>query len=288
MFASILIKNALIVTMDAQRRMIADGALMIKGNKIEAVGKTEELQKKFKADEEVDARGMLATPGFIDGHNPPVQYLSKGSGDDVHIHRWLYERVYPYEAALKPENVYFGALGDFVEMVKHGTTCFADPGGYYVDEVGKAAKEIGIRGILCRSTRDIEDPTFPLPKNLSETTEETIREGEKLINRWHKSEGDRIRAWFGLRVIYNISDTLAKEIKKKADQYGVGIHAHLCGMKEENEEVKKRWGLRSMERYKSLGLFGPNLYLIHMGSINEPEVDWLKEYDIKVCHCPSA
>ncbi len=283
-----VITHGLVITMDPERRMIQDGAVVMEGNKIAAVGKSAELMAKNKDARQLDATGKLVLPGFIDGHNHPVQYLSKGIGDDIHIHRWLYERVYPYEAALTSEDVYFGALGNFVEMIKTGTTCLVDPGGYHVESIARAVKEVGLRAILNRSTRDIEDPSFPLPKELSDTTDQAIRNGEELVQKWHKTEGDRIRVWYSLRVIYNVSDRLCQEIKKRADKYGVGIHAHLCAMKEENQEVMKRWGVRSLERFRRLGLIAPNLYLVHMGDVNDQEVELLKENDVKVCHCPSA
>src|SRR6185503_15647081 len=102
---------------------------------------------------------------------------SKGIGDDVGILQWLYERVYPYEANCSEEDSYVGALGDFVEMVSSGTTCFCDPGGYNVEAVARAAKEIGIRGILSRSTRDLHDARYPLPERLRETTETAAERG---------------------------------------------------------------------------------------------------------------
>jgi 5-methylthioadenosine/S-adenosylhomocysteine deaminase len=115
-----------------------------------------------------------------------------------------------------------------------------------------------------------------------------LRKGEDLVKRWNGAENDRIRAWFSLRIIQNVSDELAKAVKTLADKYNVGIHAHLACFKGENEDVKKRWGVRSLERYYKLGLFGPNLLLIHMGFPNEQEIEWLKKYDVKVVHCPST
>ena len=113
-------------------------------------------------------------------------------------------------------------------------------------------------------------------------------EGEKVVKKWHGAAGDRIRAWFGLRYIFNISDELAVGIRDLAKQYGVGIHCHVAAVKGENEAIQAIYGKRSLERYYDLGLFGPNLYTVHMGYPNTREVGWLKEHDVKVAHCPSA
>jgi cytosine/adenosine deaminase-related metal-dependent hydrolase len=284
---SLLITNGFLITMDPSRRMIGDGAVAIQKDRIVWVGKQTDLEHRFESETVIDAKGCLVLPGFIDGHNHSIQYLSKGMGDDVHIAVWQYERVYPFEAHLGPEDVFIGALGNFVEMVRNGTTCFADPGGYYLEEIVRAMEQVGIRGIISLSTRDIHDPSCPLPKGLANSTDEMIQQAEDSVIRW-KDYSDMLRVWFSLRYTLNVSDRLCKAIDELADRYRVGIHCHCCGFSGEDEEVRKRWGARSLERYERLGLFGPNLYLVHMGFIQPEDIDLLKRYDVKVCHCPSA
>jgi cytosine/adenosine deaminase-related metal-dependent hydrolase len=273
--------------MDPSRRMIRDGAVAIDKDRVVWLGKGKDLEHRFEAETIIDAKGCLILPGFIDGHNHSIQYLSKGIGDDVHIAVWQYERVYPFEAHLGPEDVFVGALGNFVEMVRNGTTCFADPGGYYLEEIVRAMEQVGIRGIISLSTRDIHDSSCPLPKDLAYSTEEMIRQAEDSLIRW-KDYSDMLRVWASLRYTLNVSDRLCRAIQELADRYRVGIHCHCCGFSGEDEEVRKRWGVRSLERYERLGLFGPNLYLVHMGFIQPEDIDLLKRYDVKICHCPSA
>jgi len=285
---SILIHNGYVVTMNQNREIYKSGAVYVEGPFIRDVGKTEDLKARHTADKEIDASGCLVLPGFVDAHNHVVQYLSKGIADDVPAYKCLYERIFPYETYLTDEDVYWSAMGNFLEMIKSGTTCFCDSGGYYPDKSVEAAIRIGIRGITNRSTRDIEDPLFPLPPNLRENREKTLKKAEDLVKKWNRVENDRIRAWFSLRVVFNVSDDLAKAIKSLADKYKVGIHAHLACSREENEGVQKRWGVRSVERFYNLGLFGPNLLLIHMGFPNAREIEWLKRHDVKVVHCPGG
>jgi len=284
----ILIHSGYVVTMNKNREIYKDGAIYIEGPLIKGLGKTEDLKARHTADKEIDASGCLVLPGLIDAHNHVVQYLSKGIADDVPAYKCLYERIFPYETYLTEEDVYWSAMGNFLEMIKSGTTCFCDSGGYYPDRSVEAAIRIGIRGITNRSTRDIEDPIFPLPPNLRENREKTLMKAEDLVRKWNRAEKDRIRAWFSLRVIFNVSDDLARAIKLLADKYNVGIHAHLACSREENEGALERWGVRSLERFYNLGLFGPNLLLIHMGFPNEREIKRLKENDVKIVHCPGG
>jgi 5-methylthioadenosine/S-adenosylhomocysteine deaminase len=286
--ASIFIHHGYVVTLNQDREVYENGSVYIEGGSIKKVGKTGELRGKYHADKEIDASGCLVLPGLIDAHNHVVQYLSKGIADDLHVFKSLYERIFPYETYLTEEDVYWSAMGNFLEMIKGGTTCFCDAGGYFPEQSIEAAIRIGIRGIANRSTQDIEDPRFPLPATLRETREEILGKAEDLVKKWNGAENGRIRAWFSLRVIFNVSDELARAVKGLADQYHVGIHAHAACVREENEEVRKRWGVRALERYYNLGLFAPNLLLIHMGFPNEREIEWLKQQDVKVVHCPSA
>ncbi|MGH7004477.1 MAG: amidohydrolase family protein, partial [Alphaproteobacteria bacterium] len=286
--ADLIIANGYVVTVDPRRQIYSDGAVAIQGRDIVAVGRTKDVLARHRAPHVIDAGGKLVMPGLIDGHNHAFQYLSKGIGDDVDIMTWLYKRVYPYETHLYAEEAYIGALGNYVQMIKSGTTCFNDPGGYHVDSLAQAAIDVGIRGILNRSTRDIADQGAPLPEKLFEDLETNLRQGEAAVSKWNNSADGRLKCWFSLRYVFNVSDELCRAIKQLADRYAVGIHAHAAAVEGENEAIQERFGKRSLERFYDVGLFGPNLYLVHMGYPNEREMGWLKQHDVKIAHCPSA
>lgn len=286
--ADILIKNGYLVTMDAERRIFSDGAIAIEGSRIVDIGRSKDVAARNTATQVIDAQGRMILPGLIDGHNHPFAYLVGGFADEVDIFTTLYKYFYPYEVHVTEEEARICALGNYVEMIRSGTTCFVDPGGYQVDAVAQAAVDIGIRGVIARSTRDTAPPGWDLPSELHEDLDTNLREGERIVKTWHGAADDRIRAWFGLRYVFNISDELATGIRDLARQYDVGIHCHVAAVKGENEKIQEIYGKRSLERYYDLGLFAPNLYCVHMGYPNEREIGWLKEHDVKVAHCPSA
>jgi len=282
----VIVTGGIVITMNAARTIYNDGAVAIKADKIVAVGQASDIARQFKAATQIDAQGGLIMPGLIDAHNHPGQYLSKGIGDDVGILQWLYERVYPYEAHCDEDDVYLSSLGNFVEMILNGTTCFCDPGGYHEHSLARAAKDIGIRGILSRSTRDLHSSSYPLPDNLRETTEQAIERGTRLVEQY--KDGDVLRAWYSLRVPYNVSDELCVAIRDLAERHGVAVHSHVCAQDGENEMSVERWGVRVLERLRQLDMLRPNLYLVHMGWVTDEEIGWLAENDVKVAHCPSA
>jgi cytosine/adenosine deaminase-related metal-dependent hydrolase len=282
----LIVEGGTVITMDAARTIFKDGAVAISNDRVVGVGKASDIKSRFRAKSTIDAKGGLILPGLIDAHNHPGQYLSKGIGDDVGILTWLYERVYPYEAQCSADDVYVGALANFVELVSNGSTCFCDPGGYHEESLARAANEIGIRGVISRSTRDLHNSKYPLPENLQETTAQAIERGEQLVERY-KGDG-RLRAWFSLRVPYNVTDELCIALRDLAERHNVAIHSHMCAQDGENEMSIELWGMRVLERLRRLDLLRPNLYLVHMGWVTDEEIEWLAKHDVKVAHCPTA
>ncbi len=289
MTEQLLIRNATIVTMDADRRIIADGALCVEDGRIAMVGKSDELEQAFSNVEMIDATGMLVIPGLIDGHNHPTHYLNKGLLDDMAVKRRWSTRLYPLEESMNSEEAYWGSLASFAEMIMSGTTCVADPGSFHTAATLKAAVDIGMRVVVAPSVRDVSDPVRPTTSGKHPSTPDRIAaECEELYDTWHNSAGGRIRIWFGLRQASNVSDELCGLVRDLAAKYNVGIHTHLAISESENRMVEERWGCRGIERFRRLGLLGPNLYAAHMGAIDENELEIVREAQVKICHCPSA
>jgi len=286
--ADILIENGIVITMDSRRRIIKDGAVAIEGDKVIEVGKTNEVKRKHSADFRIDARQKIVMPGLIDAHVHSIQMLARGLADDIDLIGWIHDRILPYEAAMTDKDAYVSALLCCLELIRNGTTCFADPGGYRMESVAKAIEESGMRGIIAWASMDMHDPERPVPPALRTTTEEALRRSEELIKKCHNMANGRIRVWTCLRVEPNVSEKLIKGINDLAKRYNVGVQMHAAVSKEQVEWVKKRTGLTVVEYLESLGVLGPHWLLIHMGWITDKEVHILKERDVKVCHVPGA
>ena len=282
----LLVAHGLVVTMDDERRMIANGAVAVVDGAIAAVGKTDELVAGYRAKETIDATDKLVLPGLIDGHNHPVHFLSKGFIDDMKFpERWR-DRVWPYEIGLSDAEAELAATGTFLEMIRHGTTCFADPGTFQPDAIARAVGRVGIRGIIARLTSDVEDATAP--PNYTADTDTAVATAEAVIDKWHGAHGGRLRAWFSLVRTAHVTDTLCRRVKERADALGVGVHAHLATTPGEVAATKEVHGFGPVERYRRLGVLGANAYLVHMGWIEDDDIDVLRAHDVSVCHCPSA
>ena len=283
-----LIGGGTVVTMDPARSIILDGAVVVSGSRIAEVGKREALAARYPEAQKVDARGMLVIPGLIDGHNHPAHYLTKGLLDDIATPRRWATRLYPFDVSVDAEQSYWGSMGTFAEMIRSGTTCVADPGSYQPEATIKAAIDIGLRACVTRSTRDMSDPMRPTPDDLNVSAEAAVRKVDELFAKWHGAGAGRVRIWYGLRTSSNVSDELCKLVKSHADSRAVGIHVHLAVNPAETAEVQKKFGVRPVERFRRLGLMDANLYAVHMGAIDDAEVELVARTGAKICHCASA
>jgi len=289
--ANLLIRKAkFVITMDENRRIIKDGAVFIGNDKIVAIGKNEALEKEYaSADLVIDASNMIVSPGLINCHCHTTQQLARGLADNVFLPTWIHDRLYPFESNMKPEDAYISALACFVEAIKNGTTCIADPGGYHMEWVVKAAEKIGIRAVLARSLVDLSSRARPIPEAMKETTDEAIKSGEDFVKKYNGIANGRIRAWFSLRTERMVSNNLCSAVKKLADKYGVGIESHVSSnLDSVNRHKEVFMGKTPIKRYEQTGVLGPNLLIVHANWLTKEEIALVRKHDVKVCHCPTA
>lgn len=285
----ILVSGGIVVTVDANRRIIKDGAVAIDGSRIVGVGKKDILEKKFKADRVIDAGRKIVMPGLISGHTHPVQHLARGLGDDVDLTDWVHHRIMHYEAALTADDAYTSAMVCAIECFKTGTTCIADPGpATHADPVAKALVDSGLRATTAAAVSDIDDPRKPNPEVLRSDLDKSLKTARNLFKKYHNAGNGRIRVGTAVRQDIMASEQLLREMKEFADKNKTFFRTHAAISKDQMELVKERTGKGVIEWLESVGILGPNLLLIHMGWITDEAVKILKKHDVKVAHCPSA
>jgi 5-methylthioadenosine/S-adenosylhomocysteine deaminase len=276
-----IVNGGSIVTMNAQRHILQDGAIAIRGQSIVAIGKREEIHRDYRATKTIDARNDIVTPGFIDGHNHPMHYMSKGSIDDMPFQYRFPNVIMPYEKALTDEEMYLNSCATFAEMLMNGTTCFNDPGTFHPDAVGRAATELGIRGIIAYDTADQAWGSTTYKGEGRAKAE--VDKAEATVKKWTGAADGRLRAWFCIISPDRCSDGLCFDVFERAKRYGVGIHTHLFVMP---KDYKRPGFVSPVHRYKELGLLAPNLYAAHLGCIVQEDIDLLVEHGVKGVTCP--
>ena len=289
--SSIFVRNATyVITMDAGRRIIRDGAIGIRGSKIVAVGKTDELAPEFSSSSEhvIDARGCVVTPGLINCHLHTAQYLARGVADNVSLPTWIHDRIYPYEAALTPSETKAASTACLVEAIRTGTTFIADPGSYHMDEVVDSVQRVGARAVLARSLIDIHTPGRPIPEDMRENTDAAVSAGEDFVKRYNNHADGRIKAWFSIRTERTTSSELAKRVKEKADQYNTGIESHVANSQDSVTRHREMFRENPLVRYHKAGILSPNLLIIHANWLTDEEVELVIKYDVKVVRCPTS
>jgi cytosine/adenosine deaminase-related metal-dependent hydrolase len=257
-----------LVTVDPSRRIIRDGALVIQDGRIVGVGKTGEFPST-PGDDVIDGRGKLALPGVFDTHVHNSQQLGRGCGDEAYSGpERLFRRLWPVEAQDKGDAFCAARLAQ-LEMIRAGTTCFADPGSYFSAETAKAVKESGMRGMIARTVFDMGQTNMGnLPKGFFEPTGEALVRADEIVAEFEGALDGRLKAWFSIRVPVAMSDDLLGRLGKLAEKRGVGIIGHACENRDETVASHLKYGMGDIARLEKLGLLGPNMLLLHMGWVD--------------------
>ena len=285
-----IISNAIILTVNPRNEVIRNGSLAIKDRKIVALGSNKEIESAYEAAETLDATDQIAMPGLVDTHFHTGQqfernlmtYLKK----ETHLRDpiWQYALI-PFEASLSDEDIHLSALLAYANMLKVGTTCFADPGGPRPENMAPAMQETGIRGVLARSTLDT---TNDIPVEMQDTVEGVVAKGERFYKEWYGKAEGRIRTWMALREIMVSTAELIRAVKETADRLGIGIHTHLGEHPSEVDFAIMKSGLRPAHYLESLGFLGRNVHAAHSALLSQSELDLYEKYDVSVAHCPAV
>src|SRR5438132_1983859 len=281
MSESLLIKNGIIVTMDADSSVVR-GDLLIRDGRVAEVGKT----IKSSADEIIDARGCAVLPGFVQTHIHLCQTLFRGAADDLALIDWLKKRVWPMEAAHTRESIRASAQLGVAKLIKGGTTCALTMETVrHTEEVLRVVEESGFRATVGKCMMDKGDE---VPSELHEETRESIRESVELIERWHGRADSRVRCCFAPRFAVSCTRELLIEVSELARKHRVMIHTHASENKGECEIVERESGLRNVAYLDSLGISGAHVLLAHCIHLDDEEMETLARTKTNVAHCPSS
>ncbi|MBR3001887.1 MAG: amidohydrolase [Oscillospiraceae bacterium] len=254
--------------------------IAISGNRIAEIG--EGIQEKAK--EEISGKGLLAMPGLVDAHHHNAQQLLRAKPIDEYPMVWTRFLV-PFESSLTEEDMYISSQLSMLEMIKGGTTAFADAGGPHMEMTAKAAEESGMRGVIARSTMDMGSN---IPDSMKCSAEENIRRTCELFDAWNGAGNGRVRIWFGIRQVMTCSWELLEMTSAKAKELGTGMHAHLCEHKDEVSFCLTNYRMRPAELLEATGCLGPNLLTAHNVVLSESDIALLAERHVGTVHCPRS
>ncbi|CAB5589115.1 amidohydrolase [Providencia hangzhouensis] len=275
--ADIIIVDGTILTMDAQKQVIDHGTVVIKGNKIIAVGGPE-LAQSYQAPSILNVDGDIVMPGLINTHTHASMTVFRSLADDVpdRLHRY----IFPLENKMvSREMVRVGANLANIEMIKGGVTTYVDM-YYFEDEVAKTVDKIGLRAVLGESVIQ-----FPVAD--AKNADEGINYAVNFINQY--KDHPRITPAFAPHAPYTNTTEHLQKIAKLSQELNVPVMIHLAETDREQEEIAKRTGGKSPVQYMAdIGALNNKVIAAHAIMVDEKDMDLLKQYDVGVAHNISA
>ncbi len=292
---TLLIRHAtLLVTMDAQRREIAGGAVFARDGVIEAVGASAQLPQT--ADEVIDARGQVVIPGLVNTHHHMYQTLTRAvpAAQDCELFKWL-RTLYPIWARLSPQMVQVSTQTAMAELLLSGCTTSSDhlyiyPNGVALDHSIEAALQIGMRFHAARGSMSVGASAGGLPPDsVVEDEAAILADTQRLIERWH----DPARHAMTRIVVapcspFSVSRELMRDAAILAREHGVSLHTHLAENDNDIAYTREKFHCTPAEYAEQLGWLGPDVWHAHCVKLDEAGIGLFARTGTGVAHCPGS
>jgi cytosine/adenosine deaminase-related metal-dependent hydrolase len=287
-------EHGTLITMDAERRIITDGAMAVEDGRIAAVDKADVLRERYRKEPRTDLQGNVVTPGLINTHVHLAQAMIRGCADDLELIDWLGKRVWVLQGNYSEEDGRASAELCIVEMLKSGTTAFVESmlaGRYGFDGIAEVVIRSGMRAALSKIVMDTatyatqDDWMYP---GMVEDRETTLRDTLAMHDKWQGAGDGRIMVWFGPRTPGGVTPGLYREITDIARQRGMGVTVHLAEIQADRQFFEEQFGQTPAEYAEDVGLVGPNTLLVHTVWMDDHDIDILARTKTNVAHNPAS
>lgn len=239
----------------------------------------EQAERRYAPDVIHERPEHVLLPGLVNAHTHAAMSLLRGIADDLSLDRWLNERIWPTETRLvTPEFIADGTSLAIAEMLRGGTTCFADM-YFFPDTVAEVAASAGMRAAVGMILLD-----FPTP--WAETPSEYISKG--LVVHDAYKHHPLISTTFAPHAPYSVGDEGLRRVRQLADELELSVHMHVHETRSEVEHAIERTGRHPLERLEALGLVTPALMAVHATQLTDAEITRLAHAGCSVVHCPRS
>ncbi|MDD4601947.1 5-methylthioadenosine/S-adenosylhomocysteine deaminase [bioreactor metagenome] len=268
--AKTLLKNADILMSNG---VIEKGDILIDGSIIAAIGI---MPSDCKVDKMIDCTDKLAIPGLVNTHTHAAMTLFRSFADDMLLMDWLQQKIWPAEAKLTADDVYWGTMLAIAEMLKSGTTTFADM-YFFMPEVAKAVAESGIRAVLARGMAGV-----------APTAESALVESEAFYNQFHNASDGRIKVMIGPHAPYTCPPDYLKKVVSLAGRLGAEIHIHLSETLDEVKNCEQEYKMSPIKLMDQLGVLDCGVLAAHCVHVTEDDINIMKQKNVRVAHNPGS
>lgn len=269
-----LIKNCAILPMNQEKQRIFNGYLVTEGKYIKELGDGSAPGGNY--DKVIDGTDQVLMPGLINTHTHAAMTLLRGFADDLPLMEWLETKIWPMEAKLTGDDIYWGTMLAIAEMLRSGTTCFADM-YFHMDRVARAVEESGMRASLCRGMIGV-----------GPESEIAFSDSQEVIETWHRQAGERLNFRLGPHAPYTCPPEYLKRVNQLADDLGVGLHIHLAETRDEVQTIEKMYGKTPTEYLLDCGVFEREVLAAHCVYVNEQDISILLKHRVGIAHNPES
>jgi 5-methylthioadenosine/S-adenosylhomocysteine deaminase len=284
----LLVTNTLAITCDSERRILADAAVLIDGDRIASIQSSETLERAHPQAERVDGRGLAVLPGLINAHTHTVLLALRGTVED-----WEGEAVYGYMSPISyamtaEERAAFATLG-CLEAIRSGTTTLVDPFRHVRDYAGAMAAT-GMRLWLSESCADVDTRRI---RHGDYRVDEAfgaqfLDRTEALIETWDGRNDGRVRCQVAAHATDNCSPAMLAKLRDLASRHGLTRTVHLAQGLGEVAAVKQAHGLTPASYLDREGFLGPDLVGAHWTFCTRDDIALLAERGVKMAHTPAS
>jgi 5-methylthioadenosine/S-adenosylhomocysteine deaminase len=276
----LIVEGEYVVTMDADMRVVRNGAVAVEEGVIVAIGPAGDINGRYSAGERLGGEQRVVLPGLINGHSHAAMTLLRGVADDLELMTWLNDYIFPAEVAfVDAEFVRIGTELACWEMIRGGTTTFVDM-YYYPDAVASVVESCGMRAYVSATVIGQRSPD-------AEGAEDSLAKGLEFIGRW-QGRNSRITPIFGPHANYTMNEEQLRATRQAANEVGVPISIHLSESPFEVQYSKENYGTTSINFFESIDFFDGPTIGAHVVWPTDEEIPILAERRIGVIHNPTS
>jgi 5-methylthioadenosine/S-adenosylhomocysteine deaminase len=237
-----------------------------------------EIGRRQEAEVVIDGRGKACIPGLINAHTHAAMTLFRSYADDMNLQEWLQTRIWPLEAKLRGEDVYWGTRLACLEMIKTGTTTFNDM-YFYMEDAARAVVDAGLRAVLSYGIIDLFD---------EEKAEAELKAAESFIRHVENLRTERVSAAYGPHAIYTVSRGTLEAVRDMAVERDIKVHFHLAETEREIEQSREMYGRGPVQALEEMGFLGPWLVAAHCVWLDEGDMRLMGDRGVSAVHNPTS